>query len=100
MSRHPVTPADRRFLRRLPMTLLFQKVPGQPERLFSEIPQLKRLLRAGMISPSYDASANALTINRGKALAEERRRILGTQYAELEAEEFLLPPPETLRRGA
>lgn len=98
MSRHPITPADRRFLRSLPVTLLFQQQRGQPERLFREFPQLHRLLRAGMISPSYDASANAITINRGKALDEERRRILGGQFAELEAEEFLLNPP-AVRRG-
>ena len=100
MSRHPITPADRRFLRLLPMTLLFQQQRGQPERLFSEFPQLKRLLRAGMISPSYDASANAITINRGAGLEAERRRILGPMAEEVEAQEFLLAPPEPMRRGA
>ena len=92
MSRHPIAPADRRFLRSLPMTFLFQKVPGHPERLFREMPQLHRLLREKLISTSYDASANAITINRGPRLNDERRRILGGQFAELEAEEFLLNP--------
>ena len=94
MSRHPITPSDRRFLRSLPMTFLFQQQRGQPERMFSEFPQLRRLLRAKLISTSYDASANAITINRGAGLAAERRRLLGAAAEEIEAEEFLLNPPQ------
>lgn len=92
MSRRPIAPADRRFLRSLPMTLLFQKVPGHPERLFREMPQLHRLLREKLISTSYDASANAITINRGARLKEEQRRILGPLAEEMAASEFLLDP--------
>lgn len=92
MSRRPIAPADRRFLRSLPMTILFQKVPGHPERLFNELPQLRRLLRDGLISTSYDASVNAITINRGKKLKEEQRRILGPLAEEMAAAEFMLNP--------
>jgi hypothetical protein len=97
MSRHPVTPADRRFLRSLPMTLLFQQQRGQPERMFTQFPQLRRLLKNKLISASYDASLNAVTINRGAALDHERRRILGAAAEEVEATEFLLAPPEPTR---
>ena len=97
MSRRPIAPADRRFLRSLPMTLLFQKVPGHPERLFNEFPQLRRLLREKLISTAYDASANAITINRGTRLREEQRRVLGPLAEEIEAAEFLLAPTEAAR---
>ena len=62
MSRHPVTPADRRLMRWMPMRLLFQRMHGQPERYLREAPQMHRLLRAGLITASYDASDNALTL--------------------------------------
>jgi hypothetical protein len=92
MSRHPVSLADRRFLRHLPMTLLFQKQTGQPERMFRDLPQLQRLLDARLIATAYDASANAITIMRGPAYSRERRKLLGAMAEELEAEEFLLNP--------
>lgn len=86
MSRrhHQVTPADRRFLRHLPLTLLFQRMTGQPERLFRDHPQLQRLLRARLITPSYDASANALTLNLSRKGDETLNSI------------FILPPDDVL----
>lgn len=93
MSRHPLSTADRRLLRHLPMTLLFQQQRGQPDRMFRDIPQLQRLLDAKLIATSFDMSANAITITRGPSYAQHRRKLLGAAAHELEAEEFLLAPP-------
>ena len=51
----------------------------------------------GLISTAYDASANAITINRGTRLREEQRRVLGPLAEEIEAAEFLLAPTEAAR---
>jgi hypothetical protein len=80
----PLTPSDRRFLRLLPITLLFQKVRGHPARLFNEQPQLHRLVRARLVTVAYDASANAATLNRS------------TKADEAIASIFVLPPEDVL----
>lgn len=62
MSRSRLTPHDRRVLRWLPMTMLFQQQRDQPARAYRELPQLDRLVRTGLIEASYDPHANALTL--------------------------------------
>ena len=84
MSRHQIAPVDRRLMRHMPFTLLFQRMTDQPARYFRDAPQVDRLLRAGLITASYDAQANALTLcvsTRG------RERLNGA---------FILPPEAVL----
>ena len=79
-ARGQVTPADRRLMRHMPLTLLFQRMTGQPDRYMRDAPQVHRLLRAGLITFSYDADANALTL------------CVSTSGRERIASAFVLPP--------
>lgn len=84
MSRHHVTPADRRLMRWLPLTLLLQRQTDQPARLWRDHPQLHRLLRAGLIVASYDASPRAITLSISARGEEARQGV------------FALPPASVL----
>ena len=67
-----LSPHDRRVLRWLPMTMLFDRQKNQPATAYREMPQLDRLVRCGLIEASYDPHANALTLH----LAPAGRRAL------------------------
>jgi len=62
-----LSPHDRRVLRWLPMTMLFQRQTHQPARAYRELPQLDRLVRTGLVEASYDPDANALTLHLSAA---------------------------------
>lgn len=86
MSRRerPLSPSDRKLIKRLPMTILFHRMPNQPARLFADQPQLHRLVRAGLVVAGFDASANAVTLSAS------------TKAEQAIASIFVLPPAEAL----
>ena len=86
MSRRerPLGTTDRKLMRRMPMTILFHKMPDQPRRLFDDQPQLHRLVRAGFVSAGHDASANAVTLD----LTPKGRKAIDGAY--------MLPPDDVL----
>lgn len=96
---HHISPADRRLLRWLPLTMHFQNTRHQPAATFREVPQLQRMQRAGLITMAYDAKANTLLITRSAAQKQADLDLLGPLADEIAASQFLLAPPEYLRRA-